>query len=48
MTDPESRLNQMLARLNEIIAEMHADGTLAELSVKWYGIDLTILIRPGG
>lgn len=29
------------ARLAEIIAEMHADGTLAELSQKWYGADLT-------
>jgi polar amino acid transport system substrate-binding protein len=29
------------ARLAEIVAEMHADGTLAELSQKWYGADLT-------
>ena len=29
------------ARLAEIVEEMHADGTLAELSEKWYGADLT-------
>jgi polar amino acid transport system substrate-binding protein len=29
------------ARLEEIINEMHADGTLSELSHKWYGADLT-------
>jgi polar amino acid transport system substrate-binding protein len=29
------------ATLAEVIAEMHADGTLAELSQKWYGADLT-------
>jgi polar amino acid transport system substrate-binding protein len=29
------------ARLAEIIDEMHADGTLSELSQKWYGADLT-------
>jgi polar amino acid transport system substrate-binding protein len=29
------------ARLAEIVEEMHADGTLAELSQKWYGADLT-------
>jgi polar amino acid transport system substrate-binding protein len=34
---------EMLDRLNEIIAEMHEDGTLTELSLKWYGIDLTTL-----
>ncbi|MGH2659700.1 MAG: transporter substrate-binding domain-containing protein [Actinomycetota bacterium] len=28
-------------RLTEIIEEMHADGTLTELSMKWYGVDLT-------
>jgi polar amino acid transport system substrate-binding protein len=25
-----------------IVEEMHADGTLTELSMKWYGVDLTI------
>jgi polar amino acid transport system substrate-binding protein len=29
------------ATLAEVINEMHADGTLAELSEKWYGADLT-------
>jgi polar amino acid transport system substrate-binding protein len=28
-------------RISEIIHEMHADGTLSELSMKWYGVDLT-------
>jgi polar amino acid transport system substrate-binding protein len=35
--------DEMLDRLNEIIAAMHEDGTLTELSLKWYGIDLTTL-----
>lgn len=29
------------AEIARIIAAMHADGTLAELSRKWYGVDLT-------
>jgi polar amino acid transport system substrate-binding protein len=29
------------ARLAEVIAEMHADGTLSKLSQKWYKADLT-------
>ena len=29
------------AKIAEIIAAMHADGTLTELSMKWYGVDLT-------
>lgn len=29
------------AKLNEIIDEMHADGTLSKLSEKWYEADLT-------
>ncbi len=29
------------ARLAEVIGEMHADGTLSELSQKWYKADLT-------
>jgi ABC-type amino acid transport substrate-binding protein len=36
----------MVARLNEILAEMRADGTLTELSLKWYGIDITTLVTP--
>ena len=30
-----------LAKLNEILDAMHADGTLTKLSMKWYGVDLT-------
>ena len=33
--------DQILARLNEIIAEMHADGTLTDLSMQYYGEDIT-------
>ncbi len=29
------------ARIAEIVAELHEDGTLTELSEKWYGVDLT-------
>ena len=29
------------AKIAEIIAEMHKDGTLKALSEKWYGVDLT-------
>lgn len=29
--------------LAQIIGEMHADGTLSELSLKWFGVDLTRL-----
>jgi peptide/nickel transport system substrate-binding protein len=36
-----------VAKLNEILAEMHSDGTLTELSEEWYGLDLTTIIRPG-
>lgn len=38
--------DQMLAKLNEIVAAMHSDGTLTNLSLKWYGIDLTTVIKP--
>lgn len=31
----------LVARVGEIIAEMHADGTLRDLSMKWFGEDLT-------
>lgn len=35
--------DSFLAAVDQIIADMHADGTLAELSKKWYGgIDLTV------
>lgn len=32
---------ELLALLNEIVAEMHADGTLKALSEKWLGEDVT-------
>ncbi len=31
-----------MAKISEIIDEMHADGTLTQLSKKWYGEDLTV------
>jgi len=34
--------DKMLTRLNEIIADMHADGTLTNLSMQFYGEDLTV------
>lgn len=41
--DRESQSDPMpfVDRVSEIIEEMHADGTLTELSMKWYGVDLT-------
>jgi len=38
--------DQMISKLNEIIAAMHSDGTLTDLSLKWYGVDLTTVIKP--
>ena len=38
--------DQMVNRLNEILDEMHSDGTLTKLSEEWYGIDLTTLVEP--
>jgi polar amino acid transport system substrate-binding protein len=35
------RSDAMLAGLNEIIQDMRDDGTLTELSMEWYGIDIT-------
>ena len=35
--------DKFVEKLNEILAEMHADGTLTELSIKWYGFDITTL-----
>jgi len=40
--------DKMLAKLNEIIQAMHADGTLTSLSKEWYGLDLTTPIVGGG
>jgi polar amino acid transport system substrate-binding protein len=31
----------LLYQLDQIIGEMHADGTLTELSMEWYGVDIT-------
>lgn len=31
----------LLAEVNRIITQMHSDGTLSELSLKWFGEDLT-------
>ena len=33
--------DKMLDKLNEIVAEMHADGTLTNLSMQYYGEDIT-------
>jgi polar amino acid transport system substrate-binding protein len=38
--------DKLLAKLNEVLDEMHADGTLTELSEKWYGIDITKKVTP--
>ena len=32
----------MLDALNGIVADMHEDGTLTELSMKWYGVDRSV------
>jgi len=37
--------DKMIAKLNEIIAAMHSDGTLTELSLEWYGVDITTLVK---
>lgn len=34
-------VDSLVAELNRIITEMHQDGTLSELSMKWYGVDIT-------
>jgi polar amino acid transport system substrate-binding protein len=38
--------DRMLAKLNEILAEIHGDGTLTDLSLEWYGIDYTTVVAP--
>jgi polar amino acid transport system substrate-binding protein len=38
--------DEMVAKLNEILAEMHSDGTLTELSLNWYGVDITTVVEP--
>ncbi|HEY7565622.1 MAG TPA: transporter substrate-binding domain-containing protein [Acidimicrobiia bacterium] len=32
----------LVQRVTEIVEEMHSDGTLSELSMKWYGVDFTV------
>jgi polar amino acid transport system substrate-binding protein len=32
---------EFMFQLNQIVLEMHADGTLTQFSTKWFGIDLT-------
>jgi polar amino acid transport system substrate-binding protein len=34
--------DSLVAAVDAIVGEMHADGTLSELSLKWYGQDLTV------
>jgi ABC-type amino acid transport substrate-binding protein len=36
----------MVTRVNEILTEMRDDGTLSQLSNKWFGLDLTV--KQGG
>jgi hypothetical protein len=31
-----------VARISQIVKDMHKDGTLSKLSKKWYGTDLTV------
>lgn len=38
--------DKMLSKLNEILVAMHADGTLTELSIEWYGADITKKVKP--
>lgn len=33
--------DSLVAAVDQIVADMHGDGTLTELSMKWYGEDLT-------
>ena len=35
------RAKELLERIREIVAEMHADGTLSALSMEWFGEDFT-------
>jgi peptide/nickel transport system substrate-binding protein len=39
--------DKMLAKLNEIVAAMHDDGTLTELALPWYPVDYTEIVEPG-
>lgn len=37
--------DSLVAAVDAIVGEMHADGTLSELSQKWYGMDLTTRVE---
>jgi polar amino acid transport system substrate-binding protein len=47
--DKNSQLDpaSLVDRISEIVEDMHDDGTLAELSEKWYGTDLSVAPREG-
>ena len=34
-------VDSLVAEINQILAEMQADGSLSALSMKWYGVDIT-------
>jgi polar amino acid transport system substrate-binding protein len=38
--------DKMVEALNEILAEMRSDGTLTDLSLEFYGVDITTLVTP--
>ena len=40
-----TRSTSLVERISEIIEEMHEDGTMVELSEKWYRTDLTVAPR---
>ncbi len=40
--------DSLVAAVDGILGEMHADGTLSELSMKWFGEDLTQQAGSGG
>lgn len=40
--------DSLVAAVDAIVGEMHADGTLSELSIKWYGDDLTKRVDVSG
>ena len=35
-------LSNIEKAVSEIVDEMHSDGTLSELSTKWFGVDYTV------
>ena len=38
----------LVGAVDKIIQDMHSDGTLTALSMKWYGTDLTSTVSPSG